>query len=191
MTQQNPVLQFLLGRRSTPAKALRAPAPSDEALDVILRAAARVPDHGALAPWRFVVIEGAALARLSTLVQKRGTALGIDPEKVAKSAASWANAPKIVAVIAVHKPSDKAPEAEQFLSAGAACLSLVNAALATGWGAAWITGWAAFDRGFVEEAFGLAAQERIAGFIHLGTCESPVPDRTRPDMATIVQVLSE
>lgn len=190
MTQENPVLNFLLTRRSTPAKALRAPAPEGAALDTILTAAARVPDHGALAPWRFVVIEGAALKRLSALVRQRGEALGLDAEKVEKSAASWANAPKIVAVIAVHKLSEKAPEPEQFLSAGAVCLSLVNAALATGWGAAWITGWAAFDRAFLTEAFDAQPNEQIAGFIHLGTCETTVPDRSRPELAALTRVLS-
>lgn len=185
MTRDNPVLDFLLTRRSYPAKALQHPAPEGPDLDRLLTAAARVPDHGALVPWRFAVIGDGARPRLAGLLRQRGAALGIDPTKIEKSAESWLNAPLIVAVIAVPRPSDKAPELEQLLSAGAVCLSLVNAALATGWGAAWITGWAAFDREFVENGLGLAAHEQIVGFIHLGSGTSTPVERPRPDLAAI------
>jgi nitroreductase len=196
MTQTNPatpttapaaVMEFLLTRRSRPAAALRAPAPDAAALAPLLTAAARVPDHGKLEPWRFIVIEGAALGRLSDLVRTRGTELGVEPEKLAKNARTWADAPLVVAVVMVPKPSDKVPEIEQLLSAGAVCLGLVNAALASGWGAAWLTGWAAFDRPFVETGLGLAANETVAGFVHLGTCDTPPAERPRPDVPTLTQ----
>ena len=177
---------FLLTRRSTPTSALKAPAPEGGALDLLLTAAARVPDHGRLEPWRFVVVEAGARARLSALIRQRGAALGVEAAKVEKSAASWANAPLIVAVVSAPKPSDKVPPVEQLLSAGAVCLGLVNAALASGWGAGWVTGWAAFDRAFVETGLGLTAQEQIAGFVHLGSQDAPVPDRPRPDTASLV-----
>ena len=135
MTQShlNPVLDFMLTRRSRPAAALKSPAPDADALTQLLTAAARVPDHGKLEPWRFLILEGAALTRLSDLIRTRGPVLGIAPEKIEKSALSWANAPLIVAVISSPKPSEKVPELEQMLSAGAVCLGIVNAALATGW----------------------------------------------------------
>ncbi|MCB1406488.1 MAG: nitroreductase family protein, partial [Rhodobacteraceae bacterium] len=138
MTQPNPVFDFLLTRRSRPAAALKLPAPDPETLNRLLTAASRVPDHGKLEPWRFLVIDGAAKNRLSALVRDRGTVLGVDPEKVEKSAKSWANAPLIVAVVSSPKPSDKVPPLARLLSADGVCLSLVNAALAIGWGAAWI-----------------------------------------------------
>ncbi|GAB4264407.1 MAG: nitroreductase [Pararhodobacter sp.] len=192
MTQTNPnpdspVMEFLLTRRSYPAAALKGPGPDAAALETLLTAAARVPDHGKLEPWRFIVIDGAAKARLSALVADRGAALGIDPEKTAKAARSWAEAPLIVAVVMVPRPSDKVPQIEQTLSAGAVCLSLVNAALASGWGAAWLTGWAAFDRVFVETGLGLAAEEQIAGFVHLGRCGTPPVERPRPDIRALTQ----
>ena len=190
MPQTDPVMDFLLTRRSRPAAALRAPAPEGAALDTLLTAALRVPDHGALEPWRLLLIESGARPRLAALLRARGEALSIPPEKIEKSAQSWLNAPLIVAVVSAPVPSDKAPEIEQVLSSGAVCVSLVNAALASGWGAAWITGWAAFDRPFVQEGLGLSPQESIAGFIHLGSCETPVPDRPRPDLARLTRRVS-
>jgi len=181
----NPVLDFLLTRRSRPAAALRAPAPDGPALEELLTAAARVPDHGKLEPWRFLIIEPGARERLAALLRERGAVLGVDPAKIEKAAQSWLNAPMIVAVISAPKPSDKVPEQEQLLSAGGVCLSLVNAALATGWGAAWITGWAAFDRVFVETGLSLSPDEQIAGFIHLGSCDTPPAERPRPDISTL------
>lgn len=186
MPQTDPVMDFLLSRRSSPPALLRAPAPEGAALERILTAAMRVPDHGALEPWRLIVIDQAPRARLVDLLRRRGPALAIPPEKIEKSAQSWLNAPLIVAVVSAPVPSEKAPEMEQILSAGAVCLSLVNAALASGWGAAWVTGWAAFDRAFVEEGLGLAPGEAIAGFVHLGTCPATPPERARPDLAARV-----
>lgn len=192
MTQAtNPVMDFLLTRRSKPGAALSAPAPAGAELDTLLQAAVRVPDHGKLEPWRLIVLEGAALSRLSALIAERGAHLGVDPAKVEKAAKSWANAPMVVAVICAPKPSEKVPEIEQLLSAGAVCVSLVNAALASGWGAVWLTGWAAFDRGFVETGLGLSADESVAGFIQLGSCDTIAPERPRPDLSQIVTRVSE
>ncbi len=191
MTQaQNPAapeaLDFLLTRRSRPAKMLRAPGPDEPTLMRLLTAAARVPDHGKLEPWRFVVLEQAALARLAGLVEARGTALGMAPENIAKATQTFRNSPFAVAVVAVEKPSDKIPAVEQLLSAGAVCLGLVNAALAQGFGACWLTGWPAFDRPFLAEGLGLAEHEGVAGFIHIGSCDVTPPERPRPDVAALV-----
>lgn len=180
------VLEFLLTRRSRPAKMLRAPAPDAATLARLLTAAARVPDHGKLEPWRFIVVEPAALQRLSALIATRGTALGMDPDKTVKAAQTFADSPLVVAVVATERPSDKIPAAEQFLSAGAVCLSLVNAALAQGFGACWLTGWPAYDRGFLSDGLGLEAHETLAGFVHIGSCDIAPPDRPRPDIETLI-----
>lgn len=179
------VLDFLLTRRSRPAKMLRAPGPDDATLVRMLTAAVRVPDHGKLEPWRFVVLEPAALARLATMTEARGAALGMDADKIEKAAQSFRDSPLVVAVVAIERPSDKIPAFEQLLSAGAVCLSLVNAALAQGFGACWLTGWQAYDRSFLTDGLGLADNERIAGFVHIGTCAVTPPERPRPDIAAL------
>lgn len=179
-------LDFLLTRRSRPAKTLTGPWPERDDLLPILTAAARSPDHGKLEPWRLVVLRGAALERLSTLAERRGTALGLDSDTVAKGVDQFARSGCAVAVIASPKPSDKVPEFEQYLSSGAVCLALLNAALAAGWGANWLTGWPAHDPDFGIEAFGLRPSERVAGFIHIGTETSAPPDRPRPDLHALV-----
>lgn len=179
-------LDFLLTRRSRPAKTLTTPVPDRAALEVILTAAARTPDHGKLEPWRFIVLEKAALTRLAKMVPARAAALGIDPDKLAKAVAQYRDADLAVAVVESVVASDKVPAIEQTYSAGAVCLSLLNAALAAGWGANWLSGWASHDRAFVEDGLDLAAHERIAGFIHLGTERNAPPDRPRPDLATKV-----
>ncbi|MCC5969766.1 MAG: nitroreductase [Pararhodobacter sp.] len=180
------VMNFLLSRRSRPAKLLRAPAPDEATLTALLTAATRVPDHGKLEPWRFIVLEPAALERLSALITARGQALEMDAEKAAKAAQTFRESPMVVAVVAVEKPSDKIPAIEQLLSAGAVCLSLVNAALAQGLGACWLTGWPAFDRVFLSDGLGLGEGEQIAGFVHLGSSDASPPERPRPDVATLV-----
>ncbi len=185
MTDTSPALDFLLSRRSHPAKALQPPFPDGAALDVLLRAAARVPDHGKLEPWRFVVLTAPACARLGTQIAAHGHAAGLDPEKVAKAAETFANAGLIVAVIASPKPSDKIPQIEQTLSAGAVCLGLVNAALASGWGAVWLTGWVAHDHALCARLLSLAPQEWVAGFVHVGTPGPTPPERPRPDIAAL------
>lgn len=186
MPDAEAAMDFLLRRRSVPAKTLGEPAPGRQALEPILRAAARVPDHGKLEPWRFVVLERAALERLATLVEAVGEARGEAPEAVAKQRAQYADAPLAVAVVSSPKPSEKIPEFEQLLSAGAACLSLLNAALASGWGANWLTGWAVYDARFRAEGLGLAEHERVAAVVVIGTAGSAPPDRPRPDLEAIV-----
>lgn len=192
MPDRNPeVLAFLQSRRSRPAKTLRAPAPDRDALLPILTAAARSPDHGKLEPWRFIVLEGAALGRLAALVQDRGAALGLDADQIAKAASAFENSPLVVAVIEVQKPSEKVPEIEQSYSVGAVCLALLNAALASGWGANWLSGWASHDRDFIQKGLGLASHERVAGFIHIGTETARPPERPRPDLAAITTWLDQ
>ncbi|SDH42191.1 nitroreductase family protein [Alloyangia pacifica] len=186
MLTPNPqAMDFLLSRRSRPAKTLTGPAPDREALLPLLTAAARTPDHGKLEPWRFIVLERGALDRMAGAVTARAAALGVDEDQAAKARAAFADSPLCVAVIEVQKDSPKIPPLEQTYSAGAVCLALLNAALASGWGANWLTGWASHDRAFVEETLGLAENERVAGFIHIGTETSAPPERPRPDLEAI------
>ena len=176
------VLDFLLTRRSRPAKTLTTPVPDRALVETLLTAAARSPDHGKLEPWRFIVLERAANLRLAALTRVCGPAAGIEPEKVDKNARSFEDAHLVVAVVASPTPSEKVPEVEQVLSAGAVCLALVNAGLAAGWGANWLTGWMAFDRPFLSEGLALSENEFVAGFIHLGTEAAAPPERPRPDI---------
>lgn len=173
-------LDFLLTRRSRPAKTLRAPVPSRAELEEILTAAARTPDHGKLEPWRFIVLEKPALARLAALIPARAKALAIEPEKAAKAMAQFSDADLAVAVIETPVPSDKIPPIEQTYSAGAVCLALLNAALAAGWGANWLSGWASHDGEFCRKGLGIAPGERVAGLIHIGTETSAPPERPAP-----------
>ncbi|MBZ0124433.1 MAG: nitroreductase family protein [Roseovarius sp.] len=192
MPAPNPAaMEFLLARRSRPAKTLAAPVPDRAALRPILTAAARSPDHGKLEPWRFVVLERKALLRLAGLVGELGHDLGRSAEDVAKAQAQYADAHLAVAVIEVQKPSDKVPAIEQSYSAGAVCLALLNAALAAGWGANWLSGWPVHEPAFVARALGLAPHERVAGVIHIGTETAVPPDRPRPDLDSITEWMSE
>jgi nitroreductase len=103
-----------------------------------------------------------------------------------KGALAFEQAPMAVAVVFSPKPSEKIPEVEQLLSAGGVALTLVNAALAAGWGASWMTGWPAYDRTLLKGALGLSPAEAVVGFVYLGSCAAAVPDRPRPDVAALV-----
>ncbi len=178
-------LAFLQSRRSRPAKTLIAPAPSRDELMPLLQAAARTPDHGKLEPWRFIVVERGAMARLADLTTKTGERLQKSPEDIAKARTQFELGQLAVVVVEIQKDSPKIPPIEQSYSAGAVCLALLNAALAAGWGANWLSGWASHDPIFCREAFDLAENERIAGLIHIATEGSVPPERPRPDLAAI------
>lgn len=185
LTRNDAALEFLLTRRSRPAKTLVAPAPTRAELAPILTAAARTPDHGMMEPFRFIVVEKGAMARLATLTEEAGARLGKSEDDIAKARSQFDLGHLAVVVVEVQKDSPKIPPLEMTYSAGAVCLSLLNAALASGWGANWLSGWMSHDRGFCEAAFGLAENERIAGLVHIAT-EGPVPpERPRPDLDKI------
>lgn len=188
MPVPNPAaMDFLLSRRSRPAKTLGLPVPSRDELIPILTAANRSPDHGKLEPWRFIVIEGAAMARLADLTEARGVALGKDNADVLKGRSQFDMGNLAIVVVEIQKPSEKVPAIEQTYAAGAVCLALLNAALASGWGANWLSGWVSHDREFCATGLGLASHETVAGIIHIGTERTAPPERPRPDLDAITQ----
>lgn len=181
-TRNQAVLDFMALRRSASAAMLQAPAPSADELADLLRLATRVPDHGKLAPWRFVALAGEAKAAFETRLDHLA-AESADPEK-AKGALFKLRAPPLALVVVSRFIPGKIPEWEQRLSAGAVCLSLVNAAQAMGYGANWITDWYAFDPR-VDALLGLTPGEKVAGFVYLGTVAEPPQERVRPDLETL------
>ena len=180
-------LQFLNSRRSVPSKQLDAPGPDPSTLLRMLTAAVRVPDHGKLVPFRFLRIEGEARHALGSALVDR--TLQRDPAAPAaaieKERMRFSYAPLIIAVIARLTPDHKVPEQEQLLSAGCVCFALLQAAQTLGFGAQWLTGWAAYDE-VIEKMLGLQAQEKVVGFIHIGTPKLEVPERERPDAAALL-----
>ncbi|MDO5613133.1 MAG: nitroreductase [Paracoccus sp. (in: a-proteobacteria)] len=183
MDHRNDAAQaFLATRRSHPPKMLREPGPDRDQIMHLLTLAARAPDHGKLEPWRFVVISRDALDRIKPDLHA-AVLQATQDQAAADKAASAFDSPVIVAVISSPVPSGKVPEWEQVLSAGAVCLGLVNAALASGWGAAWLTGFAALDQDFAAAHLGVTPGERVAGLIHIGSRGEAPPDRPRPDIA--------
>lgn len=192
LTQANDAaLDFLLSRRSRPAKTLVAPAPTRAELMPLLTAAARSPDHGKLEPWRFVVIEKAAMARLAALTVQAGIRLGKSEEDISKARSQFDLGQLAVVVVEVQKESAKIPAIEQSYSAGAVCLALLNAALASGWGANWLSGWASHDRQFCQQAFALENNERVAGIIHIATQKTVPPERPRPNLSDLTTWIPE
>ena len=182
MPSENPALAALLQRRSVPSRLLAEPGPDDATLLDLLAAAVRVPDHGKLTPWRFLRIRGEARHALGERLVAR--ALERDPQiapaALEKERQRFSYAPTIVAVIAHLTPAHKVPEIEQTLSGGAVCFALLQAAQAAGFGAQWLTGWAAYDP-VITSALGLGEHERILGFVHIGTATEEAPERLRPD----------
>ncbi|MFC5570001.1 nitroreductase [Lysobacter yangpyeongensis] len=180
-------LATLDDRRSVPSRQLTDPAPDEATLLRLLQSAVRVPDHGKRTPWRFLSIRGAARDALGERLAARGRVR--DPEAgeaaVEKDRLRFSHAPLVVAVIAQLGPDEKIPEQERLLSAGCVCFALLQAAQAAGYGAQWLTGWPAYDEE-VAHWLGLAAHERITGFIHIGTPKLDVPERERPDPRSLL-----
>jgi nitroreductase len=180
-------LHLLKTRRSIKPIELDGPAPSATEIETLLTVDSRVPDHGKLTPWRFIVFEGDArltagekLAEVFRAVRPDAT-----PEQIEFERKRLARAPLVIAVVSRAGPHVKIPEWEQVMSAGAAATSLVFAAYALGYAASWLTEWYAYDRR-VLDALGLASNERIAGFVHIGRASKPAEDRPRPPLSEIV-----
>ena len=178
-------LAFLSRRRSASALSLGPAAPDDAQLATLLTIAARVPDHGKLAPWRFVVLRGEAKAAFARRLEAIAAARPDGARLVAKLG-KLTTPPLCVAVISRCVEGD-IPEWEQRLSAGASCLLLATAAQAMGWGANWITDWYAYDPE-AQAVLGLAGAEKVAGFILIGAPTEPPLERVRPNVAALTTV---
>ena len=181
-------IELLLKRRSAKPAMLADPGPTSEQLTTILTAATRVPDHKKLEPWRFIVFEGEARAAFGRVLLKAclaeeketPTAGRLEMERM-----RLLRSPTVIAVISRTTPNPAAPEWEQVLSCGAACFNLCLAATALGFGTCWITEWYAYSPG-VRAALKLAANERIAGFVYIGTAKERQPERELPLLAKVV-----
>ena len=186
-TRFHDLLTALNNRRSVPAKQLGEPGPDEATLLRLLEAAVRVPDHGKRVPFRFLRITGDARHALGERLVAR--ALERDPGAgeavLEKDRMRFAHAPLVLAVVARLGPDEKIPESERFSSASCVCFALLQAAQAAGFGAQWLTGWPAYDP-VVLRLLGLNDEERIAGFIHIGTPKLQAPERERPDPAALL-----
>src|SRR5947208_7977551 len=180
-------LDLLTTRRSVKPIELNGPGPAPAELDTLLTVASRVPDHGKLTPWRFIVFDGDARLKAGDAIEAifRADHPEATADQIAFERNRLARAPLVVAVVSRAAPHVKIPEWEQVLSAGAAAMNLVTAAHSLGFAASWLTEWYAYDRA-VLDALGLAANEKIVGFVHIGRATQPPEDRPRPPLAEIV-----
>lgn len=175
-------LALMARRRSTKVAHFVEPGPSSADIDAMIRLATRVPDHGKLGPWRFVVIEGDGRVRAGEAIAAAISA-DADAGRAEMARGLFRRAPACVMVVSTAAPHAKIPEWEQQLSAGAVCFALLMAAHALGYAACWITEWPAYDAR-ARAALGLAEHERIAGFVHLGTAREQPTERVRADPGT-------
>lgn len=183
----NDTLSLLRSRRSVSPNMLTEPGPTPDEIQTLLLIAARVPDHGRLAPWRFIVLAGDARRRIGDTIAEvfRSDEPEAAEDRLMVERTRLSRAPVVVAVVSRAQAHVKIPDWEQVLSAGAVCMNLVIAANAMSYGSAWLTEWFAFDRR-VLDVLGLAPEERIAGFIHIGTPKEPPLERLRPALADLV-----
>ncbi|WP_246479374.1 nitroreductase family protein [Kaustia mangrovi] len=187
LNDRTSTLSLLATRRSTPVALMGEPGPEGDALTAILKAAARVPDHGKLAPWRFILFRGGAREAIGEVLQARYRALHPDAsgETLAFECGRFLRAPVVVGVVSTARAHPKIPEWEQVLSAGAVCQNMLISAAAMGYAAQWLTEWYAFDEETVR-AMGLDEGERIAGFVYMGTAREAPMERPRPDLDALV-----
>ncbi len=178
-------IALLLSRRSGSAKAMGKPGPSAEQLQQILAAGARVPDHGKLFPWRFIVFEGKGRQRMGDILASVMEAQGERPKQVEEERERFLRAPVVIGVVSSAREQIKIPVWEQELSAGAVCQNLLIAAHALGFVANWLTEWYAYDPK-VKEKLGLKPGERMAGFVYVGTAKEELEERLRPQLDKIV-----
>jgi nitroreductase len=184
------LLELLATRRSTKVANLAAPAPDAETLSALLRLATRIPDHGKMAPWRFIVIGPEAGARLGEEAARIARARNPQADETLETLelGRFLRAPMVLAVVSSPRDNPKVPVWEQELSAGALCHNIALAAYGFGFAATWLTEWVAYDRE-IGAALGLAVSERVAGFLYMGTAKVNPQERPRPDVSALVTVL--
>lgn len=181
------LIDYLAVRRSVPAFQMCEPGPSTSEIEQILTLAVRVPDHGKIAPWRFVVYRGAERARIgeSLLAMALEKNPELSEEMIGVERARFTRAPVVIGVISTAGPHVKIPEWEQLMSAGAVCLNLLMAANAHGYVSNWLTEWFAYDEK-AHPLLGIKPGEKVAGFIHIGSTTFPVTERPRPALSDVV-----
>lgn len=180
------VLDFMLGRKSAPIPELKEPAPSDSEIETMIRVASRVPDHGRLEPWRFILYRGEARHRVGDMLAARAEEREgpLTEGRRQQERERLSRAPLVIGVVHVPRESPKIPQWEMLLSGAAAAMNLVIAANALGYATNWVTNWFSDD----EEGrriLGLAPQERAIGFVHIGTFAGDAFERPRPDVASL------
>jgi nitroreductase len=181
------VLSFMKRRRSVLAREMSGPPITADDLAEIVTIAARVPDHGKLAPWRFVHLDAAACNALAAATMKICLQDGKDEHAATEEGKRFLRAPTILCVISSPTPHPKIPDWEQYLSAGAVCYGALIAAQAKGYAAQWLTGWVAYDAQ-IGAMLGLAPAEKIAGFINIGHADKMPEDRPRPQLEQILSI---
>lgn len=179
-------LSLLKTRRSVVANAMNGPGPSADEVEQLLEVAARVPDHGKLAPWRFILFRESARGEFGKLLAARQKELNpqLTPGQAGFEAKRFERAGTVIGVVSYVTTPHKVPQWEQQLSAGAVCQNLLIAATAMGFAAQWLTEWYAYDEE-IDKALGLEADERVAGFIYLSSTTSDLSERARPDVAAL------
>jgi nitroreductase len=180
-------IDLLLSRRSGSAKAMTGPGPDSAELQTILTAAARVPDHGKLFPWRFILFEDNARARFGEVLAEclKVAEPDASEERLDMERKRFLRAPVVIGVISRVREGIPIPAWEQQLSAGAVCQTMLIAATSLGYVANWLTEWPAYNS-LVSERLGLQSGERIAGFIYIGKSAQPLEERVRLDLDKIV-----
>ena len=184
------VLDFMRSRRSVPAKTMAGPGPSPDEIRSMAQIASRVPDHGKIAPWRFIEYSPSAKERLGRMILERAlekdAALTSEMQELEKTRLSRSST--VIGLISAPVDHPKVPVWEQELSCGAAGMNWLIAANALGYDAQWLTEWYAFDEKLAP-AFGAGEGERVAGFIHIGTRTMPKTERARPDLDDVLKVM--
>ena len=180
-------LSLLATRRSAKPRDMGPPGPTPGQLERLLTVASRVPDHGKLTPWRFVVVDADRRAAFREMLVAAYRAEMPEPNaaELEKLRTFGGDAPCLVAVLSRTEAIGPIPVFEQELSTGAACAMLCAAASAMGFVAGWITGWASRSPAVIA-SLGRAG-DRVAGFIFIGTVTATLEDRPRPDLATVVR----
>jgi Nitroreductase len=186
------LIEYLKTRRSVPAFQMCEPGPNRAELEDILRLAVRVPDHGKLAPWRFIVYRGERRVEIGEALLKMALEKNPDlnEEMINVERTRFTRAPVVIAVVSRAAPHVKIPEWEQLMSAGAVCLNLLMAANAHGYVSNWLTEWFAYDQR-AWPLLGIEQNEKVAGFIHIGSTTFPVTERPRPELADVVTWVGE
>ena len=187
MPRNESLIEYLKTRRSMPAFQMKEPGPTKAEIEEILTLATRVPDHGKLAPWRFIVMTGEERQRISLALSRiaRAERPDLSDEMIKVEETRFTRAPVVVAVVSKAAPHVKIPEWEQLMSAGAVCLNMVISANALGYVSNWLTEWMAYSEK-AYEIIGVKPGEKIAGFVHIGSTDFPVTERPRPELSEIV-----